>query len=192
MKTAVLLAVAAVVGAGAATEVVVAQSAEPTFEGLDKNHDGVLSKDEVQAMLDQMGSGGGGGEHRHSGSGGGFGGQGGGPGGGFGGHGGGGSGGGFGGHGGGGSGGGFGGHGGFGGGSGGGFGHGARGGGTAQGQNGGEGRGRGERPNLDSIFKSWDKDGNGTISHEEFDARPRFSGRRGTGASNEDHAPPSL
>jgi DnaJ-class molecular chaperone len=159
MKTAVLLAVAAVVGAAAATEVVVAQSAEPTFEGLDKNHDGVLSKDEVQSMLDQMGSGGGGGEHRHLGSGGGFGGHGGrGPGGGFGG----------------------------------GFGHGARGGGTAQGQNGGEHRGRGERPNLDSIFKSWDKDGNGTISHEEFDARPRFSGRRGTGASNEDHAPPSL
>ena len=26
-------------------------------------------------------------------------------------------------------------------------------------------------------FASWDKDGNGTISKEEFDARPRFGGR---------------
>jgi hypothetical protein len=130
-----------------------------------------------------MGNRGAGGEHHRSGSGGGFGGRGGSrgaPGGGHGGFGG-------------GSGGGFG------GGPGGGFG-GQRGGGSgfdrggAQGPEGGARRGRGGPPSVDSIFKSWDKDGNGTISHEEFDARPRFGGgdRRGAGASNGDHAPPSL
>ena len=50
-------------------------------------------------------------------------------------------------------------------------------------------------PNIDDIFKSWDKDGNGTISREEFDARPHSkSGGRRHGASSADdqRAPPSL
>jgi hypothetical protein len=180
MKTAVLWVLAAV-ACTLSSGALVAQSTEPTFDGLDKNHDGVLSKDEVKAWVDQLGDGNGGGQRRQGSGRGGFGG---GRGGGFGG----GSGGGFGGHGGfgGGSGGGFGGPGG------GGFGHGTRGGGAAQGQSGGARRG-GARPNVDSVFKSWDKDGNGTISHEEFDARPHFGGgRRGAGAPNEDRAPPSL
>ena len=170
MKAAVVLvaAMGLVAGAGA----VAAQSAEPTFEGLDKNHDGVLSKDEVEAMVPNMGQGGGGGERRQAAAGGGSGAHGG-------------------------FGGGFGGRGGGGGGppggsGGGGFGHGTRGGGAAQGQGGAERRGAGGRPSAEHIFESWDKDSNGTISHEEFDARPRLSGgRRGT-QSNEDQAPPHL
>jgi hypothetical protein len=145
MKAAVLMAAVAA-GLVAGAQIARAQPAEPTFEGLDKNHDGVLSKDEVQDMLGHMGAKAGG-QHHHAESGGGFGG-----------------------------------HGGFGGGpegGAGGFGHGMHGGGAAQGQSGGESRGGGKRPNIDQIFKSWDKDGNGTISREEFDARPRFNGRRG-------------
>jgi hypothetical protein len=163
MKAAVLMA--AVVGLVVGADIVTAQPAEPTFEGLDKNHDGVLSKDEVQSMFDHMGANGGG-QHHHAASGGGFGGQGG-----------------------------FGGHGGFGGGpegGGGGFGHGTHGGGMAQGQAGGERRGGGKRPNVDEIFKSWDKDGNGTISREEFDARPRLGGRRGRGNAGQQQDLPSL
>lgn len=155
MKAVVLMAAVAA-GLVAGAQIAVAQPAEPTFEGLDKNHDGVLSKDEVQGMFDRMGAGGGGQHHRAA------------------------------------SGGGFGGHGGFGGGpggQGGGFGHGMHGGGMAQGQAGGERRGGGKRPNVDEIFKSWDKDGNGTISREEFDARPRLGGRRGGSNTGQQELP---
>jgi hypothetical protein len=162
MKAAVLMAAVAA-GLVAGAQIVAAQPAEPTFEGLDKNHDGVLSKDEVQGMFDHMGANGGGQQHHRPPSGGGFGGQGG-----------------------------------FGGGGGpqggGGFGHGMHGGGgggMAQGQGGGGSRG-GKRPNVDQIFKSWDKDGNGTISREEFDARPHFNGRRGGGNGGQQEDLPSL
>jgi hypothetical protein len=159
MKTRFLL-LAVVTGAAVGTALAAAQSAAPTFDGLDTNHDGVLSKDEVAAMLPS--SKGGGGGRRHFGQGSGPSGAGG-----FGGHGG----------------GGFGGH-----------------GGTMHGQgnsggtsHGGATRSAGNPPNIDEIFKSWDKDGNGTVSREEFDARPRGGGRR-RGAANADdqRAPPSL
>lgn len=152
-----------------------ARSAEPTFDALDKNHDGVLSKDEVAAMFDHMGAGGGrtsgdtGGRHFGGpGMGGGAGGFGGGLGGGLGG---------------------------------GGFGHGMRGGGMpgggmsgGGGQSGAASQSAGRKPNVDKIFKSWDKDGNGTISREEFDARPRGNtGGRHRGESTDDsHDPPRL
>ncbi len=92
----------------------------PSFDSLDTNHDGVLSKDEVQAMFDRFANRGGG---RRGGFGGG------------------------------------------------------------ENDGGGQGGGQAARPRRDpdEIFKSWDKDGNGSISREEFDARPRFGGRGGRG-----------
>jgi hypothetical protein len=117
--------------------------APPTFESLDTNHDGVLSKDEVNAWFaSRREAARRGGEGRGPG-GGGFGGGGPGGGGGFGGHRG-------------------------------GFGNNGSGG-EPQGASDG---GRRQRPSPDQIFASWDKDGNGTISKDEFDSRPRF-GRRG-------------
>ena len=165
MKSALLLAVAAVgllVGARSA----MADNTEPTFDDLDKNHDGVLSKDEVAAMFPATNDSGSG-APRGAAGGSGFGGRGG-----------------FGGGGLGAGGGGFGGA--FGGG-----GHGGHGGGMPQ----GAGATRAQKaPNIDEIFKSWDKDGNGTISREEFDARPHKGGGRKHGASSADdqRAPPSL
>jgi hypothetical protein len=143
-----------------------AQSAEPTFDGLDKNHDGVLSKDEVAALFPSTSgnsSGGGGQRHPGGGFGGGFGGGGG--------------------LGGGGLGGGFGGRGGM-------HGPGSSPGGMPQ----GGARPAGKAPNIDEIFKSWDKDGNGTISREEFDARPhgKSGHRHGASSGDDSHAPPSL
>ena len=107
--------------------------APPSFESLDTNHDGVLSKDEVHAMFAHFGRGG----AHHGGTGNAEGPEGGG----------------------------FGGH------------HGGGFGGNAD----DSGRPRGRRPDPDAIFASWDKDGNGTISKAEFDARPRFG--RGPGAA---------
>lgn len=125
-----------------------AQSAEPTFDGLDRNHDGVLSKDEVAAMFEHMNGSGG----RPSGGAGM-------------------------------------------GGAGGGFGHGMHGGGMVRGgggmPHGTQAQGADRKPNVDQLFKSWDKDGNGTISREEFDARPR-GGRRGHASVDDSHAPPHL
>jgi hypothetical protein len=149
-----------------------AQSAEPTFDDLDKNHDGVLSKDEVAALFPSTSDSGSRGQHgagSGSGTGGGRGGFGGGHGG---------FGGGFGG-GGGGLGGGFGG------------GRGGQGAGAPQGTGASHSA---KPPNIDQIFKSWDKDGNGTISREEFDARPRGNtgNRRHGASSSDDRAPPSL
>lgn len=154
-----------VLGLTVAAHYAAAQSAEPTFDALDKNHDGVLSKDEVAAMFPanggRMGDSSGGGQ-RHAG--GGFGG-------------------------------------GFGGGGPGGGGFGGRGGGTmhgpgsAHGGTQGGGARSGKAPNIDAIFKSWDKDGNGTISREEFDARPHANagGRRhGAPAGSDDREPPHL
>ena len=37
-------------------------------------------------------------------------------------------------------------------------------------------RGGGQGPNVDQIFARWDKDGNGSVSKEEFDSRPRPPG----------------
>ena len=146
-----------------------AQSAEPTFDDLDKNHDGVLSKDEVAALFPSANDSGGGqhGVGNGSGTAGGHGGFGGGHGG-FGG-----------------------GHGGFGGGLGGGFGGGRGGQGTGSPQGGGATRSA-KSPNIDEIFKSWDKDGNGTISREEFEARPRSGRKHGASSADPSHAPPSL
>jgi hypothetical protein len=141
-----------------------ADSANPTFDELDKNHDGVLSKDEVAAMFPPV-NGSDTGGRRNGGGGSGFGGRGG-----FGGGGG-----------------------GFSGGMGGGFGgsRGGHGGGMSQ----GSGAARpAKAPDIDAIFKSWDKDGNGTISREEFDARPHSKSGHRHGASNADdqRTPPSL
>ncbi len=140
-----------------------AESAEPTFDSLDTNHDGVLSKQEVAAMFPSSsgGSNGNGGQRR---AGGGFGG----------------------------SGGGLGGGGGFGGGGFGGRGGGMRGPGSSAGgmPPGGGARSGAKPPDIDAIFKSWDKDGNGTISREEFDARPHS--RRHAASGSDDHAPPHL
>ncbi len=79
MKTGLLFTVmvaVALTGGGFAA----AQSAEPTFDELDKNHDGVLSKDEVAVLFPSANGSGSGGAQRHSGNGtgGGFGGGGGG------------------------------------------------------------------------------------------------------------------
>ena len=170
MKSALLFAVTAVVLVLARP--VMADSAEPTFDGLDKNHDGVLSKDEVAGMFPSANGSGRGGGQRRSGNGPGIGG-----------------------------GGGFGaGGGGFGGGGlggGGGFGHGGHGGGMrgAGTSSGGDATRSGKPPNIDEIFKSWDKDGNGTISREEFDARPHGKSgghRRGASSADDQRAPPSL
>jgi hypothetical protein len=165
VSTRLLLAAAVLAWVAGAT----ARGAEPTFDSLDKNHDGVLSKDEVAAMLpsqngsdsDQrrsgQGQGGGGGFGMRGGAGG--------------------FGGGFGG-------GGFGGRGGM-------HSGGGMGGGSAQG---GTQRSNRKTQSADEIFKSWDKDGNGTISREEFDSRPRASSRHGGAANTQDpaHAPPQL
>jgi hypothetical protein len=171
MKTRLLFAVL-LVGVLIGGRFAAAQSAEPTFDELDKNHDGVLSKDEVAAMFPAVNDSGSGGAQRHSGNG-----PGGGGGGGFG------------------AGGGFGGGGGFGAG-GGGFGHGGHGGGTMHSPGtGGDTTRSSKPPNIDDIFKSWDKNGDGKISREEFDARPHSkSGGRRHGASSADdqRAPPSL
>jgi hypothetical protein len=168
MKSAVLLAITTV-GLFVGARPVMAQSAEPTFDGLDKNHDGVLSKDEVAAMFPSANDSGRGGGQRRSGNGPGVGG-----------------------------GGGFGaGGGGFGAG-GGGFGHGGHGGGMMHGSGTSSGRDAtrsSKPPNIDEIFKSWDKDGNGTISREEFDARPHSKSggrRRGASSADDQPAPPSL
>ena len=40
-------------------------------------------------------------------------------------------------------------------------------------------RGGGQGPNVDQIFARWDKDGNGSVSKEEFDSRPRPAGPGG-------------
>ena len=164
MKTGFVLTIA--VAGLACTRFAAAQSAEPTFEGLDKNHDGVLSKDEVAAMFEHMGGSGSDAGGRHLG----------GPG--------------------------MGGGAGLGGTGGGGFGHGMRGGGMhggampgGGGQSGAAPQSGGRKPNVDEVFKSWDKDGNGTISREEFDARPRGNtgGRHHRNASTDDsHDPPHL
>ena len=53
MKTR-LLFVVMVTGALIGGRFAAAQTAEPTFDELDKNHDGVLSKDEVAAMVKQL------------------------------------------------------------------------------------------------------------------------------------------
>ncbi len=45
--------------------------------------------------------------------------------------------------------------------------------------------GPGGPPNPEGIFRSWDKDGNGSVSKEEFDARPR-PGPRGGGPGPRD------
>ncbi len=167
MKSALVLAVATV-GLLMGARAVMADSADPTFDDLDKNHDGVLSKDEVAAMFpatNDSGSGGQRGAGNGSGFGGGRGGFGGGGGGGLGA-----------------GGGGFGGA--FGGG-----GHGGHGGGMPQ----GTGATRSAKPpNIDEIFKSWDKDGNGTISREEFDARPHKSRKHGASSADDQRAPPTL
>ncbi len=60
-----LLVMAAAVGLGA--QLAQADSAEPTFDGLDKDHDGVLSKDEVAAMFPSANDSGSGGGQRRSG-----------------------------------------------------------------------------------------------------------------------------
>ena len=165
MKTGLLFTVmvaVALTGGGFAA----AQSAEPTFDELDKNHDGVLSKDEVAVLFPSANGSGSGGAQRHSGNG---------------------------------TGGGFGGGGGGFGAGGGGFGHGGgHSGGTMRGpgvSSGGDATRSSKPPNVDEIFKSWDKDGNGTISREEFDARPhsKSSGRRhGASSVDDQRAPPSL
>ena len=153
MKTAFLVAVTTV-GLWMGARTVMADSAEPTFDGLDKDHDGFLSKDEVAAMFAFDSSA------RHAGNGSGL------------------------------------------GAGGGGFGHGGHGGGTMHGPGsspggvspGGATRSAGKPPNVDEIFKSWDKNGDGKVSREEFDARPHAKGGGRKSASNADNErePPHL
>jgi len=164
------LVLALVIGLAIGARFAAAQNAEPTFDELDKNHDGVLSKDEVTALFPSVSDSRRGGGQRRSGNGPGSGG-----GGGFG------AGGGA-----------FGGSGGFG--AGGGFGHGGmtRGSGMSSG---GEATRSDKPPNIDDIFKSWDKNGDGKISREEFDARPhgKSGGRRhGASSADDQRTPPSL
>ena len=131
-------------------------SSQPSFDSLDTNHDGVLSKDEFKAGISQQSDQ----QQQHAGRGGGHHGGFGGPGGG-----------GFGGH----SGGGFGGS------PGGGFG-GQRptGGGGAGGQYGGHHGGNRDRTNPDQMFENLDTDHDGVLSRDEFAAMAHG------GASNKD------
>jgi hypothetical protein len=155
------LLAASVLALLASVPVTPTRAAEPTFDSLDKHHDGVLSKDEVATLFPAPSTSDG--NQRRQGQGMSPGGRGGGFGGGLGGS--------------------FGGHGG------GGMMHG--GGGSSQS---GTQHSSRKAPNADEIFKSWDKDGNGTISREEFDSRPRTSSRKGGEQHNVDpaHAPPQL